>query len=184
MKADEEFFAAIWNNLGRSMPQSSIKTSIFTAAVISKPKLVIASVWPDDCGGAILDVSRSKIFELGCRSSSAAQRLARETRAFVTATEIDRIYLRSMSADGKYAGHPFNFKIEAILQMDPHLDVEFVHTNSVSAWVRQNGAVNIADGQNLCARDAGLQVKAIETALFVSATNWRHSSSGKQLEDD
>lgn len=183
MTADEEFFAAIWNNRGRAVPHPTTKAQIVTAAVISKPKLVLASVQTADSGSVMLDVARSRIFELNSRSASAVQRLARETGTFVNSAGIDRIYLRSQSADGKYAGHPFNFKIETILQMDPDLGVEFVHTNRISAWVRKAGSVNIMGAQNLCARDAGLQVKAIETALFVSAANWPHSSSDGHWDD-
>lgn len=171
MTADEEFFAAICGNRGPALPHPATKAKIVTAAVISKPKLVLASVHTADSGSIMLDVARSRIFELNSRSASAVQRLARETGAFVNSAGIDRIYLRSQSADGKYVGHPLNFKIETILQMDPNLAVEFVHTNIISAWVRKTGSVNIMCGQSLCARDAALQIKAIETALFVSAAN-------------
>lgn len=112
------------------------------------------------------------------------RRLAEETAKFADTAGISQIYLRSQSESGKYPGHAFNFKIEAIVQINPDIELTFVNTNSVNAWLRREGAVQIAGTPGLRAREKGLQLKAIETALFAGATQSSRSFSDGKLPDE
>lgn len=186
MRGDDEFFAALCKQLGRPVPPPTpYRERFVTAAIISQPALVLATIEDPLLTRRRLVEKRSRMFELIDRSKLSIMALSNELTRFVQKQGIDEIFLRSHSEKGKYPGKPFNFKIEAALQLVPGLQVTFVNTQSVSAWVqRENPAVPEGD-HGLRARWFERQRQAIEAALFVAHNhaNPKFFSDGSAADD-
>lgn len=170
MTDDEVFFAAVCMQFGRKVPAPTAPDTggFLVGAVIKKPYLILAGVKSPSRPDCSFDARRSNIFELSNRSAAAVSALHTEVTRFVQARRIERIFLRASTVNGKFTGHPLNFKIEAALQMVPALEVTFVTSASVSAWIRgADPEVPDAD-EGLGAALAAKQRQAIETALFTA----------------
>jgi hypothetical protein len=107
-----------------------------TAAVISAPKLFVVTL---ERRGTELRVlpQKSATFELGGRDAYHVNTLWCELKSFVSRARVDEISLRAAQDSGQYPAKPAAYKIEAILQLIPKFTVNFVHTNSVGAWIRR-----------------------------------------------
>lgn len=170
MTDDEVFLAAVCKQFGRKVPAPMAPDTggFLVGAVITKPYLILACVKSPSRPDCSFDARRSNIFELSNRSAAAVSALHAEVTRFVQAHRIGRLFLRASTVNGKFTGHPLNFKIEAALQMVPWLQVTFVTSASVSAWVRGADPV-VPDAEDvLCAVLAAKQRQAIETALFAA----------------
>lgn len=170
MTDDDLFFAAVCKQFGRPVPpvEAPDKGGFVTAAVITKPKLLLATVEHPAHARCRFDEQRSRIFELPDRSARSIQGLANAVARFVADQRITQVFLRSQSERGKFPGHPLNFKIEAALQMAPGLQVTFVNQQGIGAWVRREDPVVPAGEPGLGAYWPEKQRLAIETALFVA----------------
>lgn len=170
MTDDDLFFAAVCKQFGRPVPpvEAPDKGGFVTAAVITKPKLLLATVEHPAHARCRFDEQRSRIFELPDRSARSIQGLANAVARFVADQRITQVFLRSQSERGKYPGHPLNFKIEAALQMAPGLQVTFVNQQGIGAWVRREDPMVPAGDPGLGTYWTEKQRLAIETALFVA----------------
>lgn len=170
MTDDDIFFAAVCAQFGYPAPQPAAPDldGFVTGAVISKPKLLLASVAHPAFARCSFDSSRSQVFELSDRSARSLERLRAAVSRFAERRRIRRVFLRSQSEQGKYPGHPLSFKIEAALQLVPDLEVTFVSSQSIGAWVRRVKPAVPEGDRNLGAIWAAKQCQAIETALFVA----------------
>jgi hypothetical protein len=171
MTADrEDRLAELVLGLGRgsSGPMGFGPTpTMVSAAVISKPRLVVVTVAWGSCGQPKVVVARSGAFDLADRSSRSIELLHHRATAFFKKQRIDKLYLRAKSADGQYVGHPLNFKIETVLQMVPGLTLTFVDTQSVGGWVRREEPYIPAAPLSLGTFWETKQKLALETALFL-----------------
>lgn len=170
MTDDDRFLADVCRLFGRPAPlfDAVANSEVVTAAVISKSKLFLVSL---KCGAGrppLLDDAGSVVLELRDRSGRAVNSLAREANGFFSAKGISQVFLRSRCGNGKYAGHPFGFKVETILQMVPGLRVDLVNSNSIGAWARREEPCLPEGPRDLGAYDYEQRRLAIETALFVS----------------
>ncbi|MDT0506924.1 DUF3010 family protein [Novosphingobium sp. MMS21-SN21R] len=187
MTADDEFFAAVCRQFGRPAPSPPRRDEVrtITAGIISSPRIVLATLRcvPGRAPRVIDQASRS--FEIDNRSASAVLRLSNDLERFVRRQGVSEIFLRSLSERGKFAGHPLNFKIEAVLQMISDLRVTFVSTFSVGAWVKRDEPKLPDGGEKCSARWAEKQRLAIETAMFVAVepTALRSFSDGSGSND-
>ncbi len=170
MTDDDLFFAAVCKQFGRPLPSAEAPDikGFVAAAVISKPKLVLATVQYPAHARCQFDDDRSRIFELPDRSARSVTGLVGALTRFVKDRQITQVFLRSQSGRGKYPGHPLNFKIEAALQMVPDLQVTFVSSQSISAWVRRQDPAVPEGESGLGAVWTEKQRQAIETALFTA----------------
>jgi len=170
MTDDEIFIAAVCAQFGHAAPQPAAPDldGFVTGAVISKPKLILASVAHPAFAWCSFDSKRSQVFELPDRSARSLERLRSAVCRFVEKRRLRQVFLRSQSERGKYPGHPLNFKIEAALQMVPDLQVTFVSSQSIGAWVRRQDPAVPEGESGLGAVWAEKQRQAIETALFVA----------------
>lgn len=189
MTDDEVFFAAVCKQFGHRVPvkeREAPDVKVFvSAAVITKPMLVLATVEHPALDRCRLDENRSRRFELIDRSARSMKGLVEAMTRFIHGWQIGEVFLRSHSERGKYPGHPVNFKIEAALQMVPGLTVTFVNTHSIAAWVRRQDPVIPPGEPDLGAALTAKQRLAIETALFVSRnyTNPKLFSDGSADDD-
>jgi hypothetical protein len=170
MTDDEIFFAAVCAQFGHAAPQPAAPDldGFVTGAVISKPKLILATVAHPAFAWCSFDSNRSQVFELPDRSARSLERLRSAVCRFVEKRRLRRVFLRSQSENGKYPGHALNFKIEAALQMVPELRVTFVSSQSISAWVQRKRPAVPEGTPDLGAAWAKKQHYAIETALFTA----------------
>lgn len=157
-----------------------------TAAVISKPKLIVATVYWTASGSPRFSESKSALFELEDRSARALRDVFHQLEKFVKKTRVRTIYLRSSSAAGEHAPHLCHFKIEAAIQLLAGLDLLFVNTLSVSAWARRHDPqMPATDGLKLGRRWDDKLEAALETALFVNHNlgTSRYFSDGSARRD-
>jgi hypothetical protein len=170
MTDDDLFFAAVCKQFGRPVPPAEApdKGGFVTAAVITKPKLVLTTVEHPAHTRARFDEQRSRIFELSDRSARSVEGLLNAVSRFVKDQKIAQVFLRAQSERGKYPGDPLNFKIEAVLQLVPGLQVTFVNKRGIGAWARREDPVVPAGQPGLGAYWTEKQRLAIETALFVA----------------
>jgi len=172
MTADDRWFADVCRHLGRPAPSleklSQDAKATVTAAVISKPRLLVVTVDVSARGGPKVDQGRSRAFELADRSAFAIRNLRREISGFFQRQRIDRVYLRAKSADGQFIGHPWNYKIETVLQLEPGLELTFVDTNSIGAWVLRTEPELPDSPFSLGAACDAKQRQAIQAAVFVA----------------
>lgn len=139
---DDEWFADVCRFLGREPPPAGghargAPPRVVTAGIISKPRLVLVTVRFGGRNGPEVVAAASQCFEIADRSARSVQRLSREVTSFVSRQGIESVYLRAHGEDGKYPGHPLNFKLETVLQLMPKLLVTFVNSSSISAWVNR-----------------------------------------------
>lgn len=172
MTADDDWFADVCRHLGRTPPDfdsvARKAPKVITAGVISKPKLVLVTMRFPARGLPQVDVTRSSTFELEDRSARAVQNFSRQAKSFVGKQQISQVYLRTKSERGEYVGHAWNFKMEAVLQLVPGLELTFVNTNSIGAWIRrQELGIGLFDHPPLASWSEG-HLKAAEAALFVA----------------
>lgn len=170
MTDDDIFFAAVCAQFGHAVPRPAAPDleGFVTGAVISKPKLLLASVAHPAFARCSFDSKRSQIFELPDRSARSLERLRAAVSRFVEKRRIRRVFLRALSGQGMYPSHPLSFKIEAALQLVPDLQVTFVSSQSIGAWARRVNPVLPDGDRDLGAVWTGKQRQAIETALFVA----------------
>ena len=176
---DDVFWADVRRMFGREAPahlDPRTSPKLVTAAVISKPRLVLVSVRFGARGNVKSDPRRSCLVELEDRSAGALRDLSRRFHRFVESHGITDIHLRARSENtGQYAGHPINFKIESVVQLETSVNLSFVDGSSIGAWCRREDPdVPECPFPDLGARWAGIQDKATETALYV-ASHWGQS---------
>lgn len=187
MTDEDQYLADVCHFLGRPAPRFDAlrHSEAVTAGVISKDRLIVVSTKSGGRHPVRLDPARSKVFNLQDRSGRAVMVLAREIGSFFRAGAISQLFLRSRTERGKYPGHPLAFKIEAILQLVPGLQVSFVSSHSIRAWVKREEPTI---PQGLEDRGAYWNAKeglATEAALFVAANreNPRYFSDGVPGDD-
>jgi hypothetical protein len=176
---DDIFWADVRRMFGREAPEHlNPRTSpkLVTAAIISKPRLVLVSVRFGGRGNVQIDPRRSCVMDLGDRSARVLRDLSRRLNRFVERQGISEVYLRARSENtGQYAGHPLNFKIESVVQLERGVNLNFVDDASVRAWCRREDPdVPECPFPELGTRWAAVQDKATETALYV-ASHWGQS---------
>ena len=176
---DDAFWADVRRMFGREAPVQldlRIPPKLVTAAVISKPRLVLVSVRFGAHGKARIDPRRSCLMEHEDRSDRALRVFSRRFSRFVEKQDISDVYMRARSENsGQYAGHPINFKIESVVQLERGVSLNFVDENSVGAWCRREDLdMPECPFPELGARWAGIQDKATQTALYV-ASHWGQS---------
>lgn len=140
-----------------------------TAAVISKPKLIMATVNWSSSGSPRFNESKSAMFNLEDRSARALRELLNNLDDYVSRKGIRTIYLRTAYGSGEHAPHLCHFKIESALQLVGGLDLFFVNTLSVGAWVRRcEPAMPATRSLEVGRRWEPKLHAAIEAALFVN----------------
>jgi len=157
-----------------------------TAAVIAKPKLILATVNWTQGGSPRFSESKSAVFELDDRSARALRVIHDQLDKYVNRKGIRTIYLRMANGNGEHAPHLCHFKIEAALQLVCGLDLLFVNTLSVGAWVRRCEPVMPATkGLDVGRRWEAKLHAAVEAALFVNEhfNNERYFKDGSARRD-
>lgn len=176
LEADVEFMAMVDEHFGWSgvtLPVAKWNSPPHvTAGVISKPYLAAITLRSRANGMWVVDARRSRCLRLMDRSASAIRLLSRQISNFTSKAQIDGIVLRVGAPDGERTGSGLNFKTEAALQLTSGLEVRFVHTNRVRAWVNKltDDLPELPDF-GLPRNRQGFQVNALETALYV-AQHW------------
>lgn len=186
MTDDDVFFAAVCKQFGHPLPpmEAPDTKGLVAAAVIAKPRLVLATVQHPRNALCRFDEDRSRMFELPDRSARSITGLVSALSRFVQSRQISQVFLRSSSERGKYPGHALNFKIEAALQMVPGLQVTFVSSQSVGAWVRREHPAVPEGDRGLGAIWTDKQRQAIETALFAARNFERRECFSDGSADD
>jgi hypothetical protein len=138
-------------------------------AIISGHELYVASVVAP-IGDRGYRLNRSFELSLNVRDQDATAEFAKQLRHIIEQNGLRRLMLRASPDSGKFTASPYAYKIETLLQLDPYLDVDIVHTTSVSNWVnRVDPPLPEPETDRLGVRMAKLQARAIEAAAFCSA---------------
>lgn len=141
-----------------------------TAAIIAKPRLFVLTVAGAGTPNPRVEPRKSACFELEDRSARALRVLRASLHRFTTRARIGRLFLRVASDAGNHAPHPWHFKIEAMLQLAEALDITFVNTHSIRAWI-ERVEPDLPPFEPLVsgARWLQPQQRCLEAALFTAA---------------
>ncbi len=60
---------------------------------------------------------------------------------FICANSIDKIIIKKRAKKGNFAGGVITFKIEAIIQLNSHCDVEFVSSQAIGKYTKNNDII-------------------------------------------
>ena len=155
----------------------------YSGAAIRSDTLVIATVEGCAMTGFKLCLEQSAQIELEDRDQEALRWFCDDLQSFIRDAGLKRILLRGPPKTGKFRTG-LAFKIEAVLQLLPELEVEVVHFNRVDSWTRHSQEVcpEPIDGLAYWERDA--HRSAIATACFGEMYAAQRSAQAKSAAAD
>jgi hypothetical protein len=141
------------------------RRAFYTGAAIRSDTLVIATVKGCSMEGFELSLEKSAQIELEDRDQEALHFFKEDLESFIQESGITRLLLRGPPKTGKFRTG-LAFKVEAVLQLVPGLEVEVVHFNRVDSWLRSSGGVAPAPIAGLVRWEEEAHRSAIATACF------------------
>jgi hypothetical protein len=130
---------------------------------IANQRMALATV-SRNAGFTRLCFAATGHFVLRDRTQESLRRLQDELWRFLSVNQIGRITLRGAPPSGKQVGGGLGFKMEALLQLMPTVDLEIVHPATVLAWERRHRSTAPKLILGLRQTDSALQELAIATA--------------------
>lgn len=157
------------------------RRTLYTGAAIRSDTLVIATVQGCALEGFELCLNKSAQIELEDRDQEALHFFKEDLGAFIEEAGITRLLLRGPPKSGQFRTG-LAFKVEAVLQLVPALEVEVVHFNRVDSWARSSAGVAPAPISGLVRWEEEAHRSAIATACFgemhAAQTNSARHDSG------
>jgi hypothetical protein len=141
------------------------RRALYTGAAIRSDTLVIATVKGCSLDGFELCLDKSAQIELEDRDQEALHFFKEDLETFIREAGITRLLLRGPPKTGKFRTG-LAFKVEAVLQLVPGLEVEVVHFNRVDSWSRSSSGVAPAPISGLVRWEEEAHRSAIATACF------------------
>jgi hypothetical protein len=115
--------------------------------------------------GFALCLEKSAQIELEDRDQQALHHFKEDLESFIKETGINRLLLRGPPKSGKFRSG-LAFKVEAVLQLVPGLQVEVVHFNRVDSWSRGAAGLMPEPIAGLVRWEEEAHRSAIATACF------------------
>lgn len=141
------------------------RRAMYTGAAIRSDTLVIATVRGCSLEGFELCLDKSAQIELEDRDQEALHFFKEDLATFIEEAGITRLLLRGPPKSGQFRTG-LAFKVEAVLQLIPGLEVEVVHFNRVDSWSRSSAGVAPAPISGLVRWEEEAHRSAIATACF------------------
>ncbi len=60
---------------------------------------------------------------------------------FLKLNNIDKIVIKKRAKKGNFAGGPVTFKMEALIQLNPHCEVELISSQAMGSYERKNEVI-------------------------------------------
>ena len=141
------------------------RRAMYTGAAIRSDTLVVATVKGCSLEGFELCLDKSAQIELEDRDQQALHDFKEDLESFINEAGITRLLLRGPPKSGKFTTG-LAFKVEAVLQLVPGLQVEVVHFNRVDTWRRHSKGVAPEPIAGLVHWEREAHESAIATACF------------------
>jgi hypothetical protein len=155
----------------------------YSGAAIRSDTLVIATVEGSSLTGFKLCLEQSAQIELECRDQEALRWFREDLQSFLAEAGLTQILLRGPPKTGKFRTG-LAFKIEAVLQLVPQIDVEVVHFNRVDTWRRHSSGVAPEPIEGLVHWEQEAHRSAIATACFGEMYAAQKSAAAKLASNE
>ncbi len=85
-----------------------------------------------------IDMKVKKIILEEDETQESIRQFCNELLAFLIDNEIDKVMVKKRAKKGNFAGGAVTFKMEALIQLNPHCEVELVTAQAMSAFEKKN----------------------------------------------
>jgi len=90
---------------------------------------------------AYIDIKVKKIALLDDESQDSIKAFKNTIDSFIISNKIDKIIIKKRAKKGTFAGGVITFKIESIIQLNSHCVVEFISSQSINKFCKNNEVI-------------------------------------------
>lgn len=94
-----------------------------------------------------IDMKIKKIILEDDEQQTSIRSFCNDLLVFLTQNDIDKVMIKKRAKKGNFAGGAVTFKMESLIQLNPHCEVQLVSPQALSAFEKKN-EINYPDALN------------------------------------